>query len=407
MKPILPTDGLRSDGGADLTVLALNTGSSSLKFGLYRVGATGIGMLLSGEASPVGEASGEFRAHDDQHRVLTSETLPMPGQADAIRRLARLLDDLEIPTPDVIGHRIVHGGPALRRHCFIDDQVVRQLEAASVFAPLHAAPAIEVIGFAGEHFAGVPQVACFDTAFHADLPDIARVLPIPEALRSQGIQRYGFHGLSCASIVRQLGADLKPRLIIAHLGSGCSLTAVRDGRSIDTTMGMTPTGGLVMGTRCGDLDPGVLVYLMREKGLDAVMTEDLVDHRSGLLGLSGVSGDLRRLHDVAASNPDARLAIQIFCYSARKQMAAMISALEGVDQIVFTGGVGENDPVVRAAICGGLSWMGLSLDEARNGSAARLISDSRSSCSVHVLPSLEDDEIARQAGALLRDSLER
>ena len=235
-------------------------------------------------------------------------------------------------------------------------------------------------------------------------------LPIPKELQSEGIQRYGFHGLSCESIVHQLANDLPNRLIIAHLGNGASVTAVKGGKSIDTSMGLTPTGGVIMGTRSGDLDPGVLVYLMREKKFDAAMLEELVDHRSGLLGISGVGSDMRRLHEAASSNADARLAIEMFCYSVRKQVAAMIAALGGVDLLVFTGGIGENDAEARAAICGGLSWIGVaaicgacllpSLDEARNRSANNPINGPASRCAVHVLPSQEDEQIARHTWAL-------
>ena len=237
------------------------------------------------------------------------------------------------------------------------------------------------------------------------MPEVARVLPIAKELQSEGIQRYGFHGLSCESIVHQLGNDLPNRLVIAHLGNGASVTAVKGGKSIDTSMGLTPTGGVIMGTRSGDLDPGVLVYLMREKKFDAAMLEELVDHRSGLLGISGVGSDMRRLQEAASSNADARLAIQMFCYSVRKQMAAMIAALDGVDLIVFTGGIGENDGEARAAICGGLSWIGVSLDEARNRSANNPISDPASRCPVLVLASQEDEQIARHTWALFPRSL--
>jgi acetate kinase len=295
----------------------------------------------------------------------------------------------------------VHGGPKLRQHCVIDDSVLRQLEAATAFAPLHTPAAVSVIRFAQEHFPGIPQVACFDTTFHAELPEVARVLPIAKELQSEGIQRYGFHGLSCESIVRQLGDDLPDRLIVAHLGNGASVTAVKDGKSIDTSMGLTPTGGVIMGTRSGDLDPGVLIYLMREKKFDAAMLEELVDHRSGLLGISGIGSDMRHLHEAASSNADAHLAIRMFCYSVRKQVAAMIAALDGIDLIVFTGGIGENDGEARAAICGGLSWIGVSLDEARNRSAANPINDPASRCAVLVLASREDEQIARHTWELV------
>ena len=368
-------------------VLALNSGSSSLKFGVYRV-----------------EAS--------RTETLLAETVSTADPQDAITRVASVLAQSNMPAPAAIGHRVVHGGPKLRRHCLIDDAVRRQLEAAAAFAPLHTPAALAVIGFASEHFPGIPQVACFDTTFHADLPAVARVLPIAKELQAEGIQRYGFHGLSLESIVHQLANDpvhdapvhLPERLVIAHLGNGASVTAIKGGKSIDTSMGLTPTGGVIMGTRSGDLDPGLLVYLMREKKFDAAMLEALVDHRSGLLGISGVGSDMRRLHEAAPSSPDARLAIEMFCYSVRKQVAAMIAVLDGLDLLVFTGGIGENDAQVRASICSGLSWIGVSLDGARNRSASNPINDGASRCSVQVLASKEDEQIARHTCKLVTQS---
>ena len=370
-----------------LNVLALNSGSSSLKFGLYRVDSEGAENVFG-------------------------ESVSTADHPDAISRVASVLAASGMPPPDAIGHRIVHGGPALRQHCRIDDAVLRQLQAAALFAPLHTPAALALIRFAQTHFPGVPQVACFDTQFHADLPDVARVLPIARELQSEGTQRYGFHGLSLESIVRQLGSHLPnqssvhlpERMVIAHLGNGASITAVKAGLSIDTSMGMTPSGGVIMGTRSGDLDPGVLVYLMRDKSFDAARLEALIDQRSGLLGISGVSGDMRHLHEAAASNRDARLAIEMFCYSVRKQVAAMVAVLGGLDMLVFTGGIGENDAQVRADICAGLSWIGVSLDEPGNHAASNppcQISDGASRCQVLVLASQEDEQIARHAWALL------
>ena len=373
-------------------ILALNSGSSSLKFGLYRVDSAGAEKLFG-------------------------QTVSTADHPDAITRVASVLAASGMPRPDAIGHRIVHGGPAIRQHCRIDDAVLQQLQAATAFAPLHTPAALALIRFAQAHFPGIPQVACFDTQFHADLPEVARVLPIARELLSDGMQRYGFHGLSLESIVRQLGDALPhqtsvqlpeqsslqvpERLVIAHLGNGASITALKAGRSIDTSMGLTPSGGVIMGTRSGDLDPGVLVYLMREKKFDAARLEALVNQRSGLLGISGLSGDMRRLHEAAASNRDARLAIEMFCYSVRKQVAAMIAVLGGVDMLVFTGGIGENDAQVRAEICSGLSWIGVSLDESRNRSASNPVSDGASRCQVLVLASQEDEQIVRHTWALL------
>ena len=381
-------------------VLALNSGSSSLKFGLYRVGSGHAQLLISGEAGSIGAANGKFEVRGVRDKVPVSEAASIPSRKDALIRIGKLLVERKMPALQAIGHRIVHGGPKLLRHCLIDAVVLRELEAAAVFAPLHTPPALAVISYAQEHFPGIAQVACFDTSFHAELPQVARALPIAKELQREGIHRYGFHGLSCESIVHQLGGDLPDRLVIAHLGNGSSITAVKAGRSIDTSMGLTPTGGVVMGTRTGDLDPGVLVYLLREKKFDAAMLEELVDRRSGLLGISGVDSDMRRLHEAAPANADARLAIEMFCYSVRKELAAMIAVLDGVDLIAFTGGIGEHDAVVRATICSGLSWIGVSLDAARNGAGENPINDSVSRCAVRVLPSQEDEEIARHTWRL-------
>lgn len=385
-----------SAAASEPVVLALNSGSSSLKFGLYRVGPAKTDPLLTGEAEAIGEDRSQFRAqnlrNDLRNHAELTEKEPVASQKDAIARIGKFIDESGAPAPVAIGHRIVHGGPELRQHSLIDDQVLHQLDAASAFAPLHMPPALSVIRFAREHFPALPQVACFDTTFHIDLPDVARVLPLPRQWQAEGIQRYGFHGLSCESILHQLGDDTPGRLIIAHLGNGASVTAVRNGKSIDTSMGMTPSGGVVMGTRSGEIDPGVLIYLMREKNLDAGKLEDVIDHRSGLLGISGLSGDMRRLHEAASTNAGARLAIDMFCYSVRKQIAAMIAVLGGVDLLVFTGGIGENDTEVRGAICSGLEWAGVCLDD-------KPVARSTPRCQVRVVPSQEDEQIARHACA--------
>jgi acetate kinase len=377
-------------------ILTLNSGSSSLKFGVYQGGD----LLCIGEAEALGGADGKLKAQDASGKLVGSEVLPMATHGEAIVAIEQLIDRLKFSSPGAIGHRIVHGGPDLRVHCLINDTVMHQLEAATPFAPLHNPAALAIIRFCGQHFPGRPQVACFDTTFHQSLPDIARILPIPHELRADGIRRYGFHGLSCESILYQLAPVVPNRLIIAHLGNGASITAVRNGKSIDTSMGLTPAGGVIMGTRSGDIDPGVMVYLLREKNYDATRLETVFDHQSGLLGISSLSSDMRRLHQASASDADARLAVEMFCYSVRKQIAGMIAALDGVDQIVFTGGIGENDAEVRSTICGGLSWHGISLDEARNRSAANPLNSASSRCAVQVLPSREDDQIALHTAAL-------
>lgn len=345
------------------TVLALNVGSSSLKFGFFIVGANGNRVLDSGAEEAVGEPQA------------------------ALARIAQRMEARGLPAPAAVGHRIVHGGPQCRQHTLIDAAVMQQLQAATAFAPLHVPPALALVRAAQARFPGIAQVACLDTAFHAAMPDVACTLPIPRELRALGIERYGFHGLSGESIVRQLGHDVPPRMVIAHLGHGASVTAVAHGASVDTSMGLTPTGGVIMSTRCGDIDPGVLAYLAREHGYDAAQLEALIDQRSGMLGISGISGDLRELIAAAASTSasgdDARLAITMFCSSVRKQIAAMAVVLGGVDLLVFTGGIGENDTSTRAFICEGLEALGIH------------------KAPVRVMPANEEEEIAWQTSRLV------
>lgn len=330
-----------------MRVLTLNGGSSSVKFGMYEAGSAVVEL-----------SSGAVQQAE--------------GDADLFARIGPV-------QPDAIGHRIVHGGVDLHAPVLIDATVLEQLERASAFAPLHGPAALAMIAQAQARFPGVPQVACFDTGFHADMPDVAAVLPLPRALRGEGIRRYGFHGLSCESILAQLGDAMPDRLIIAHLGNGASVTAVRDGRSVDTSMGLTPSGGVVMGTRSGDIDPGVLLYLLRERGMDAVTLEALIDRQSGLRGISGRSADLRTLH--AAGDAAADLAIRIFCRSVAKAIAGMLATLGGADLIVFTGGIGEHDSEVRSAICSDLVFAGTIVS--------------------WTLPSQEGQQIARHVAALM------
>lgn len=335
---------------ARAVVLALNSGSSSLKYGLYSV-----------VEDPDLLVGGTIETTDDHARFF-----------DAIETALR-----GWPTPAAIGHRIVHGGPYRDAHCRIDDAVMADLEAACAFAPLHGPASLALIRAAGLRYPDVPQVACFDTAFHAGMPDVARTLPIPHAYRANGVRRYGFHGLSCESIVRQLGDDVPARLVIAHLGNGASMTAVRDGGSIDTSMGLTPSGGVMMATRTGDIDPGVLLYLLRETGLEAAALGMLVDHESGMAGVSGLSGDMRVLRAAATAHAD--LAIRMFERSVCKQVAAMIASLGGADMLVLTGGIGENDAATVQAIRAGLAWVpGLE---------------------IRIMPSQEDAQIAAHAAA--------
>ncbi|MEO5623762.1 MAG: acetate/propionate family kinase [Dokdonella sp.] len=391
----------------DMSVLALNAGSSSLKFGVYRVGACAHQRLLGGMSEIVDGQHGAFSVTDAEGRALDGGAQP-PGTPQAVvARIADLLSAHGLPAPGAIGHRIVHGGAQCRDHSLIDIAVMQQLEAAKAFAPLHVPPALALIQAAQERFPGIAQVACLDTAFHASMPDLARTLPIPRELRERGIERYGFHGLACESIVRQLGDAVPQRLLIAHLGNGASVTAVANGRSIDTSMGLTPSGGVIMSTRCGDIDPGVLAYVVRELGYDATQLEALIDQRAGLRGISGIGGDMRQLHAAAESNPDARLAIAMFCYSVRKQIGAMAAALGGVDLLVFSGGIGENDAAIRSNICDGLGALGIDgpAETGKHGEAGPKASLTpstlhRSHGAIRVMPAEEDEQIVRHTWQL-------
>ena len=350
-----------------------------------------------------------FYVKDASSKTLLTAPISVANHADAVLHIIRYIASFNIPTPDAIAHRVVHGGPNLRQHCLIDDKVVSELTLMSGFAPLHNQAALAIIKFSRDTFPNLPQIACFDTTFHARMPDVARFLPIAKELQLTGIQRYGFHGLSCESIVAQLNnaVHLRPskRLMIAHLGNGASVTAVKNGQSIDTSMGLTPTGGVMMGTRCGDIDPSILVYLMREKKYDANALDALINHQSGLLGVSGLSSDMRVLHEVATTNPNAQLAIELFCYSLAKQIGAMIAALNGIDTLVFTGGIGEHDAIVRQMTCSQLGYFKIVLDDEKNqivhADNIHTISDTSATCAVRVVKSQENTQIARHAALLL------
>lgn len=381
--------------GANRQVLCLNSGSSSLKFGLYEARGSNPIRVLSGEARTLGPDGSSFTAMDADKRVVVECREPLSDPGTIVGRIAELMAGNDLPAPDAIGHRVVHGGPSLLAHGSIDAEVMTKLQSALSFAPLHGPASLAGIYSAQARFPVALQYACYDTVFHAGLPDVARVLPIPGHWQQEGLHRYGFHGLSCESILQQLGDRVPERLVIAHLGNGVSVTAIRNGKSIDTSMGLTPNGGTMMGTRSGDLDPGLLLYLMRVKQLDSLALEEMLDHRSGLLGVSGLSSDMRELQEAAGSSPSARLAIQMFCYGLRKQIAGMMAVLGGIDLLVFTGGIGEHDACVRAEICEGLRWAGARLQPAANRAHAQDIGAADSAFALNVLPSREDQQIAR------------
>jgi acetate kinase len=381
-------------------VLVINSGSSSLKLGLFDAAEREIRPLVSGAADGIGSDRGKVSLQSADGKVLYDEPQPVQDQGRALAILAAQLSPQGLPAAAAVGHRIVHGGPALREHQKITPSVLEQLQAAAQFAPLHVPPAVALIHEVQRLFPGVPQFACFDTAFHRTLPEAAAHFALPEKFWNHGLRRYGFHGLSCESILHTLGAARPPRLIVAHLGNGASITAIANGCSVDTTMGLTPTGGIIMGTRCGDLDPGVLLYILRANGNNVAELEDLLDRRSGLLGISGKSRDMRELHQ-AGDDPESRLAIEMFTRSAKKAIAGFTAILGGLDLLVFTGGIGEHDPAVRAEICEGLQCFGVRLDEQANQRGLESISSVQSQVLVRILPSEEEIQIARHTYRLL------
>jgi acetate kinase len=359
-------------------ILVLNSGSSSLKFGVYRPDSGDETAWLTGSAKGIGRDDGSLTMRSLDGAIDVTQNHVMESQHDALQHMADALR-AHLDQPLVaVGHRVVHGGPHLRTHALITEEVEQTLRDAVQFAPLHLPQALELLDQAQQIFNDVPHFACLDTAFHQTMPARATHLALPKHYADEGVVRYGFHGLSYESIVASLGADLPARLVVAHLGSGASLCAIRDGRSIDTTMGLTPTGGIPMATRTGDLDPGVLVYLMRTGSLDADALEHLINHESGLKGLSNSNDDMQTL--LQRSDPDAELAIDIFCTAVRKTIGAYAALMGGIDRVVFTGGIGEHAQAVRERICAGLEFLDVQID---------------------VIETQEERQIARHCRALL------
>ena len=361
-------------------VLALNCGSSSLKYALFEADEREQRALVRDEVEGIGS------------RVPDHET----AVKAALDELARY----RMPEPDAIGHRIVHGGAKHVRAERIDDALMASLEELVPLAPVHLPPEIRAIEAARARFPEPAHVACFDTAFHRGMPAVAQRFPLPARLFEAGVQRYGFHGLSYEFVVESVGAKALGRAVIAHLGSGASLCAVRDGKSIDTTMGLTPTGGVVMGTRSGDLDPGLLVHLL-QNGYDAPALDKLVNHEAGLLGVSGTTSDMKRLLEVRTRDASAALAVEMFCASVRKAIGALATTLGGIDSLVFTGGIGARGAVVRREIARGLEHIGVQVEEARNEKNEGVISPARSAVTVRVVVTDEERRIAQHAVRVL------
>lgn len=380
-------------------VLCLNAGSSSLKVAVYEVAGEVITRTVGGTAERLGSPEAHLRVRDADGRVLVDEALVAQDAAEAAERVLAHPSAATWAEAEAVGHRVVHGGAAFDAPVRIDDTVLAKLERQVPLAPLHLPVSLRVIERLLALRPRLPQVACFDTAFHRTLPAVARRFALPRHLTAAGVRRYGFHGLSLQFVVEVLGADLPPRTVVAHLGNGASLTALRDGVSVDTTMGLTPCGGVPMGTRPGDLDPGVLTYLLRSQGMDAAALEHLVNHESGLRGVSGGTTDMRALLEHEVLDPAAVEAIETFCYGVTKAIGALAAVLGGLDGLVFTGGIGEHAAPVRDRICAPLGFLGIALDAQANAAHAAEIS--RGPCVVRVVATDEDRIIARETARVI------
>ena len=359
-----------------MIVLCVNSGSSSVKLALFR---------------------------DDER--LASSTVEgvgrVPDHGQAVHQALADLEARGFPPPDAAGHRFVHGGPVHHGPRRLDPELLDALRKAVPFAPLHLPAALLGVEAVSARRPGMPQVACFDTDFHWNMPQVVRRLPLPRELDEAGVRRYGFHGLSYESVVAEIGAARLGRAVLAHLGNGASMAAVRDGQCLDTTMAFTPAAGLVMSTRSGDLDPGLVAYFSRSEGMSAEQFDEMVNTQSGLLGISETSPDVRDLFKREKEDARAAEALALFCYQAKKWIGALSAVLGGLDTLVFAGGIGENGGEIRARICDGLGHLGLELDPARNEANAPIVSQAASKAIVRVIRTDEELLIARSVESLL------
>ena len=387
------------------TIAVLNAGSSSLKFSVFGVGGT-LALNVRGQVEGIGTAP-RFVAKDPTGAVVAEQRW---GASDAIDHAGAvehlfsfLATDLKRGKLLAVGHRVVHGGTRYGAPVRVDADVIAALADLVPLAPLHQPHNLAPIRAIAARMPAMPQVACFDTAFHHDQPPVAQAFALPPEITGRGVRRYGFHGLSyeyVAGAMRNL--DMRAaagRVVVAHLGNGASMCAMANGRSVASTMGFTALDGLVMGTRSGTIDPGVMIWLMDEMGMGPRDLERLLYHRSGLLGVSGVSSDMRTL--LASDDPRAKLAIELFCYRAGRELGSLAAALGGLDALVFTGGIGEHAAPIRAAIVRGASWLGLALDEDANAKSKRRITSDTSRVPAYVVPTDEELMIARHVRSVL------
>ena len=382
-----------------LPVLVLNSGSSSIKFSLYEAGNGERTRLFEGAVDGIGTDLGEFWIKDSTGKKLADQKPALPNLAVAFKLVVDALKSGEFPSPAAIGHRVVCGGPTVQENQRITPVLIDEIESYAALAPLHTPIAVYIMRHALELFPGIPNFAVLDTFFHRTLPEVATRMPIPAEYVAMGVRRYGYHGISYESIVYQLEPNVPEKLIVAHLGNGASITAIRNGKSLDTSMGLTPTGGIISGSRTGDIDPGVLLFILNKiaettpnTAEAAAKLETVVSKKSGLLGVSELSNDMRDLREaIKSGNAKARLAVSMFCWTIARWIGSYVAELNGLDMMVFTGGIGVNDTDSRAEICAGLGALGIAIDQKRNSvRSAAVISAENSPVTVRVIPPLED-----------------
>ncbi len=387
-------------------ILTINGGSSSIKFALFEAGDS-LRRVLDGQIDRIGSPQASLRVKGVDPADNISQSVAAPDHTVAVGVLADWIEHRNGGAAlAAVGHRVVHGGPKYSAPQRITPEMVEELHRLSAFDPAHLPEEILLTEAFHHRFPGLLQVACFDTAFHHDLPRVARLLPIPRSYESQGVRRYGFHGLSYAFLMGELarvaGSDAaQGRVILAHLGNGASLAAVREGKPVDTSMSFTPTAGVPMSTRSGDLDPGLIWYLARTVGLDAQQFNEMVNFQSGLLGVSETSSDMRDLLKHESQDVRAAEAVAMFCYHVKKWIGAFAAALGGLDTLVFAGGIGENSPIIRARICEGLAFLGIELDSQRNAASEAVISAAAGPVAVRVMHTDEEWIIAKMVCRVL------
>ncbi len=381
-------------------ILTINGGSSSIKFALFEADNS-LRRILAGQIERIGLRDATFRVRHEKPEGTLSHDVTAPNHTVAV---GILMDWIEKDAPcgalTAVGHRVVHGGPKYCEPQLVTTEMLAELRRLTVFDPEHLPEEILLIEAFRHRFRELPQIACFDTEFHRDLPRVARLLPIPRRYEALGVRRYGFHGLSYAFLMEELArrgdaAATEGRVILVHLGSGASLAAVRDGKSIDTSMGFTPTSGIPMSTRSGDLDPGLIGYLARTERMSPQQFNRMVTTQSGLLGMSETSSDMRDLLERETRDVRAAEAVALFCYQVKKWIGTYAAALGGVDTLVFAGGIGENSPVVRERVCRGLEFLGIDLDKKQNATNQPVVSIAASTVAVRVIRTDEESMIAK------------